>query len=95
MNVLLLVAFVLDPRHKIKFAHWFTEQSFDAPGANELKQKLELCLKEIFEEFSGELGGPKVTFNQLSLLDKTRTPTIISINFCFQPVPEPVPLNLS
>lgn len=53
LNMLLLTALVLDPRRKLKFVEWMSCKIYSSADAASLKEKLELHLKLIYEEYSG------------------------------------------
>ncbi|PNY08352.1 HAT family dimerization domain-containing protein [Trifolium pratense] len=54
LNMLLLIALVFDPRYKVGYINWMINQIFDSVAAAKLKEKLESCLKSLFEEYNGE-----------------------------------------
>ncbi|KAL2330892.1 hypothetical protein Fmac_018473 [Flemingia macrophylla] len=56
LNMLLLIAVVLDPRYKLIFVNWQISQVFNYDVATQLKGKLESCLKSLFEEYRHEMG---------------------------------------
>ena len=52
LNMLLLIALVFDPRYKVRYINWMINQIFDSVEAANLKEKLESCLKSLFEEYN-------------------------------------------
>lgn len=55
LNMLLLIALVLDPRHKVKFVNWCANQNYNGEEATYLVDKLKSCLNSLFEEYNGGL----------------------------------------
>ncbi|KAJ1384805.1 hAT-like transposase, RNase-H fold [Sesbania bispinosa] len=53
LNMLLLIALVLDPRYKMKFIHWLINLNFDSDDASNLKNNVEACLTSLVEEYNG------------------------------------------
>ncbi|KAJ1417892.1 hAT-like transposase, RNase-H fold [Sesbania bispinosa] len=53
LNMLSLIALVLDPRYKMKFIHWLINQTFDSDDASNLKNNVETCLTSLVEEYNG------------------------------------------
>jgi len=51
-NMLLLIALVFDPRYKVGYVNWMIDQIFNSVEAANLKQRLESCLKSLFEEYN-------------------------------------------
>ncbi|KAL2329942.1 hypothetical protein Fmac_017523 [Flemingia macrophylla] len=56
LNMLLLIAVVLNPQYKLIFVNWQISQVFNYDVAIQLKGKLESCLKSLFEEYRHEMG---------------------------------------
>ncbi|CAK8541604.1 unnamed protein product [Lathyrus sativus] len=55
LNMLLLTALVLDPRHKVKFVSWCADKNYNGGEATYLIDKLRSCLNSLFEEYNGGL----------------------------------------
>lgn len=51
LNMLLLIAVIFNPRCKVGYMNWIINQIFDLGEAANLKEKLESCLKLLFEEY--------------------------------------------
>lgn len=57
LNILLLIAVVFDQRYKMEYVNWSINQIFYPSKATNLKEKVEFCLKSLFEEYNGPNGG--------------------------------------
>ncbi|GAU27647.1 hypothetical protein TSUD_125930 [Trifolium subterraneum] len=55
LNVLLLIAMVLDPRWKMKLVEWLTTRIYGSAQAESLKTKIDSYLKSIYDEYSGRV----------------------------------------
>ncbi|RZC05574.1 zinc finger BED domain-containing protein DAYSLEEPER-like [Glycine soja] len=69
LNILLLIAVVFDQRYKMEYVNWSINQIFYPSKATNLKEKVEFCLKSLFEEYNGPNGGSlsgsqKTSFNE-------------------------------
>ncbi|KAJ1421346.1 Ribonuclease H-like superfamily [Sesbania bispinosa] len=53
LNMLLLIALVLDPRYKMKFIQFLINQTFDSDDTSNLKNNVEACLTSLVEEYNG------------------------------------------
>ncbi|KAJ1431304.1 hAT-like transposase, RNase-H fold [Sesbania bispinosa] len=53
LNMLLLIALVLDPRYKMKFINWLINLNFDSDDASNLRNNVEACLTSLVEEYNG------------------------------------------
>lgn len=74
LNMLLLIAVVLDPRYKLKFTSWQISENFSSLEASKLNKKLESCLNELFEEYSGEGMGSQSDSQLTPFISDERTP---------------------
>ena len=60
MNMLLLIAVVLDPRYKMGYMNWTIDQLFDPEKTNDgwvLKSRLDISLKLLFDEYKSRKEG--------------------------------------
>ena len=60
LNMLLLIAVVLDPRHKMRYKNWAIDQLFYSEKTNNgcvLKSRLDISLKLMFDEYKSKKGG--------------------------------------
>ncbi|KAJ1408478.1 hAT-like transposase, RNase-H fold [Sesbania bispinosa] len=74
INMLLLVASVLDPRYKLRFVTRLIDDVYNCGQTIIIKSKLDSCLKSIFEEYNGGMeesqGGSQET-SQLNVQANT------------------------
>ncbi|KAL4371448.1 hypothetical protein AHAS_Ahas06G0166800 [Arachis hypogaea] len=54
INMLLLIAIVLDPCHKLDFVNWILDESFGVEKGGELKSKLFTCLNSLYNHYQGK-----------------------------------------
>jgi len=54
--MLLLIALVLDPRHKLKFIIWYADNHFGCDEAKCFKDKVYSCFNLLFNEYNGRIG---------------------------------------
>ncbi|KAL4337260.1 hypothetical protein AHAS_Ahas12G0092400 [Arachis hypogaea] len=54
INMLLLIAIVLDPCHKLDFVNWILDESFGVEKGEELKSKLSTCLNSLYNHYQGK-----------------------------------------
>ncbi|XP_072071791.1 zinc finger BED domain-containing protein RICESLEEPER 2-like [Arachis hypogaea] len=54
INMLLLIAIVLDPCHKLNFVNWILDESFGVEKGGELKSKLSICLNSLYNHYQGK-----------------------------------------
>ncbi|XP_025670511.2 zinc finger BED domain-containing protein RICESLEEPER 2-like [Arachis hypogaea] len=67
INMLLLIAVVLDPCHKLDYVEWCLVNSFGAEVGGELKIKLSSCLHSLYNLYQGaEEGNQDDTLSQPS-----------------------------
>jgi len=56
LNMLLLIALVLDPRHKLKFIIWYADNHFGSDEAKCFKDQVYSSFNLLFNEYSGRIG---------------------------------------
>ncbi|KAL4293437.1 hypothetical protein AHAS_Ahas18G0128000 [Arachis hypogaea] len=54
INMLLLIAIVLDPCHKLDFVNWILDELFGVEKGGELKSKLFTCLNSLYNHYQGK-----------------------------------------
>ncbi|KAL4321125.1 hypothetical protein AHAS_Ahas14G0079200 [Arachis hypogaea] len=54
INMLLLIAIVLDPCHKLDFVNWILDETFGVEKGGELKSKLFTCLNSLYNHYQGK-----------------------------------------
>jgi len=59
INILLFVALVLDPRHKLDYVEWFIKTNYNERSANVLFLKIKVALRSIFELYASSLPQSK------------------------------------
>ncbi|WVZ09209.1 hypothetical protein V8G54_013739 [Vigna mungo] len=69
INILLLIAVVLDPRSKLDFVNYFIDYLFESSKANELKAKLLSSLKTLYEQYQGIEEGSQSSQQESQLDD--------------------------
>ncbi|WVZ25696.1 hypothetical protein V8G54_004240 [Vigna mungo] len=69
INILLLIAVVLDPRSKLDFVNYFIEYLFESSMATELKSKLLSSLKALYEQYQGIEEGSQSSQQESQLDD--------------------------
>ncbi|XP_057734179.1 zinc finger BED domain-containing protein RICESLEEPER 2-like [Arachis stenosperma] len=73
INMLLLIAVVLDPCHKLDYVEWCLVNSFGAKVGGELKAKLSSCLHSLYNLYQGaDEGNQDDTLSQPSPSDKAK-----------------------
>jgi hypothetical protein len=55
LNMLLLIAMVLDPQSKMKLVVWLTTRIYGSAQAESLETKLDAYLKSMYDEYSGRV----------------------------------------
>ncbi|KAK2410748.1 zinc finger BED domain-containing protein RICESLEEPER [Trifolium repens] len=55
LNMLLLIAMVLDPQCKMKLVVWLTTRIYGSAQTESLKTKLDAYLKSMYDEYSGRV----------------------------------------
>jgi len=56
LNMLLLIALVLDPRHKLKFIIWYVDNHFGSDEAKCFKGQVYSSFNLLFNEYNGRIG---------------------------------------
>ena len=56
LNMLLLIALVLDPRHKLKFIIWYVDNHFGSDEAKCFKDQVYSSFNLLFNEYNGRIG---------------------------------------
>jgi hypothetical protein len=56
LNMLLLIALILDPRHKMKFINWYAENFFGSDEATNFTKNVNSSLISLFNEYNGQIG---------------------------------------
>ncbi|WVY98387.1 hypothetical protein V8G54_030538 [Vigna mungo] len=74
INILLLIAVVLDPRSKLDFVNYFIEYLFESSMATELKSKLLSSLKTLYEQYQGIEEGSQSSQQESQLDDDDDDP---------------------
>ncbi|WVZ21480.1 hypothetical protein V8G54_008802 [Vigna mungo] len=74
INILLLIAVVLDPRSKLDFVNYFIDYLFESSRANELKAKLLSSLKTLYEQYQGIEEGSQSSQQESQLDDDDNDP---------------------
>ncbi|WVZ14298.1 hypothetical protein V8G54_011864 [Vigna mungo] len=74
INILLLIAVVLDPRSKLDFVNYFIDYLFESSMANELKAKLFSSLKTLYEQYQGIEEGSQSSQQESQLDDDDDDP---------------------
>ena len=59
INILLFIALVLDPRHKLDYVEWLIRTNYDEECANMLFLKIKVTLRSMFEFYASSLPRPK------------------------------------
>ncbi|XP_025616923.1 zinc finger BED domain-containing protein RICESLEEPER 2-like [Arachis hypogaea] len=73
INMLLLIAVVLDPCHKLDYVKWCLVNSFGVEVGGELKTKLSSCLYSLYNLYQGaDEGNQDDTLSQPSASDKAK-----------------------
>ncbi|KAL4356875.1 zinc finger BED domain-containing protein RICESLEEPER 1-like [Arachis duranensis] len=73
INMLMLIAVVLDPFHKLDYVEWCLVNSFGAEVGGELKTKLSSCLHSLYNLYQGaDEGNQDDTLSQPSASDKAK-----------------------
>ncbi|XP_016185714.1 uncharacterized protein LOC107627392 [Arachis ipaensis] len=54
INMLLLIAIMLDPRYKLDFVNWILDESFGVKKGGELKSKLSIYLNFLYNHYQGK-----------------------------------------
>jgi hypothetical protein len=69
INMMLLIALVLDPRRKVKLADWMMRRFYNNADADSLKEMLESCLKSLYEEYCFGVMRPQGNVEAAQALD--------------------------
>ncbi|GAU23370.1 hypothetical protein TSUD_334180 [Trifolium subterraneum] len=56
LNMLLLIALILDPTHKMKFINWYAEHFFGSDEATSFIKNVNSSLISLFNEYNGQMG---------------------------------------
>ena len=59
INILLFIALVLDPRHKLDYVEWLIRTNYDEESANMLFLKIKVTLRSMFKFYASSLPRPK------------------------------------
>ncbi|XP_031264918.1 zinc finger BED domain-containing protein RICESLEEPER 2-like [Pistacia vera] len=52
INIMLFIAEVLDPRHKLEYVYWVVNEAYDVVVANKLMRKMKEALLSLFEQYN-------------------------------------------
>ncbi|KAL2893529.1 Zinc finger BED domain-containing protein RICESLEEPER 2 [Bienertia sinuspersici] len=73
INVLVFVAVILDPRHKMIYVEWMVKDNYEPNKAILLISKIKLVLEGLFDSYASSMSQPKRT--QASTSTSTSTST--------------------
>ncbi|WJX16162.1 cellulase [Trifolium repens] len=74
INMMLLIALVLDPRRKVRLADWMMRRFYNNADADSLKEMLECCLKSLYEEYCFGVMPPQGNVEAAQTLDSVSDP---------------------
>jgi hypothetical protein len=74
INMMLLIALVLDPRRKVKLADWMMRRFYNNADADSLKEMLESCLKSLYEEYCFGVMRPQGNVEAAQAFDSVSDP---------------------
>ena len=66
INILLFIALVLDPRHKLDYVEWLVRTNYDVESANMLFLKIKVTLRSMFDFYTSSLPRPERKIEGLS-----------------------------
>ena len=66
INILLFIALVLDPRHKLDYVEWLVRTNYNVESANMLFPNIKVTLRSMFDFYASFLPQPKRKIEGLS-----------------------------
>lgn len=78
INILLFIALVLNPRHKLDYVEWLVRTNYDVESANMLFPEIKVTLRSMFEFYASSLPRPKRKMEGLSCVSSPSTSSVPS-----------------